>query len=71
MFWKIKNKLFGRDYVLYHQPAFLLGGPIRKVTRIYKDKAGVAYIIPYKSVLTVKHHLDNILWLTCPPDKYL
>ena len=71
MFWKIKNKLFGWDYVLYHQNGYLFGRAFYKVVRIYKDKAGVAYIIPYDTVLTVKLHLDNILWLTCAPDKYL
>ncbi len=67
MFWKICNKLFGWDYIHWENTA------AEGVARVHRDFTGRVYYWRYKStkVADVIHDANQVLWLTCKPDKWM
>ncbi len=67
MIYKLLNKLFGWDYIAWHNSAD------DGVARVYKDYAGNAYYWRYKNTKVTDTIIvpEQVLWLTCNPDKYL
>lgn len=67
--WRLWNKLFGWDYVVSKG----------KVCRIHNAKNGVSYIVEYTSTQWMEDYVEhtelstinNYIWLTCKPEKYL
>lgn len=67
MIYKLLNILFGWDYVAWNNIA------AQGVARIHVSASGVVFYWRYKStkVLDVIHRKDQVIWLTCLPEKYL
>lgn len=65
------NKLFGWDYVYWRNSAD------HGIARVHSTFYGVPYYFRYKNtrlIDTITQHrvnLGTILFLTCPPEKYL
>lgn len=67
MLYKLLNKLFGWDYILWESTCD------RGIVRILKDKTGVFYYWRYKNIKSaakINKPSDVKLWLTCSPEKY-
>lgn len=64
--YKLINKLFGYDYIAWDN------GVDSGIARIMKGYDGVVWYWRYKSikVFDVVRFKEQVLWLTCPPDKY-
>lgn len=64
--WKLKNKLFGWDYIQWRNSAD------QGISRVFKTHDGRLVYWRYKSL----DYLDEIItpeqvyWLTCLPNKY-
>lgn len=61
------NKLFGWDYIHWTNSCD------QGVARVRKDGNGKAWYFRYKitSVVDIIRDKDQVIWLTCSPDKYL
>lgn len=67
MLWKLKHRLFGWDYIAWRNTAD------DGVARVHNDGQGATYYWRYPSVKIADRirDRDQVLWLTCPPEKYL
>jgi len=66
--YKILNKLFGWDYILWQNCAS------QGIARIHVSPEGKIWYWRYKNIKVadiILHPRDVKLWLTCHPDKYL
>ncbi len=66
--YKILNKLFGWDYILWQD-----GTGKGCISRVHVDKCGTVWYWRYKSIGSMDRIFDQYsvkLWLTCHPDKY-
>ena len=66
--WRLWNKLFGWDYVVWSYKHSDLPGD---VSRIIVDQTGTPYIHEYSEVYRALSDASKIIWLTCKPEKYL
>ena len=64
--YKILNKIFGWDYILWHDSA------TQGVSRVYLDGMGRVWCWVYPSIDVAKiiTKPKEVIWLTCSPDKY-
>jgi len=67
MIYKLLNKKFGWDYIAWENCA---GGGI---ARVHRSPDGRVYYWRYKCtrVADIIETKDQVLWLTCEPEKYL
>lgn len=65
--YKLLNYLFGWDYIAWRNSA------ASGIARIEVDGRGLVFYWRYKStrLADVISSPENVLWLTCPPEKYL
>lgn len=65
--WKLWNKLFGWDYVVWSNTAD------QGIARVHVDGLGRAYCWRYSGVAIcdVIQKPKDVIWLTCHPAKYL
>lgn len=65
--WKLLHTLFGWDYIAWKNMAD------QGVARVHKDALGLPYYWRYKNtkVLDVIRSKDQVVWLTCKPEKYI
>lgn len=67
MMWKLKHRLFGWDYIQWRNTCD------EGIARVHVDGMGRAYYWRYPSikVADIIRDPDKVLWLTCPPHKYM
>jgi hypothetical protein len=67
MMYKLKHWLFGWDYIAWSNTAH------QGIARIQKDHNGRVWYWRYRKteVADVITNADQVLWLTCKPQKYL
>lgn len=65
--YKILNKLFGWDYIYWK--SFASQG----IARVHTSPIGKVWYFRYKNIEIIDtiDTPDQVLWLTCNPDKYL
>ena len=65
--YKLWHKLFGWDYVAWRNSAD------QGISRVHTDGDGVAFYWRYKSTKVADRikTREDVLWLTCTPEKYL
>lgn len=65
--WKLMHRLFGHDYVAWSNSAD------QGVARVFTDGLGRAYYWRYKNVRVadVIKSPEQVIWLTCDPQKYM
>jgi len=63
--YKILNKLFGWDYVLWENTCS------KGVSRVRNDGDGVTYYVSIVYGLSIIKRSYEVIWLTCPSSKYL
>ena len=65
--WKLKHRLFGWDYIQWRNSAD------EGVARVHVDGMGRAYYWRYRNihVADIIREPEQVLWLTCPPHKYM
>lgn len=66
MIFRVLNFFLGWDYVSW-DTALSCG-----VSRVYKSHDGIVYYFKCKYQKSVKviHHPNEVIWLTCHPNKY-
>lgn len=67
MIYKLLHRLFGWDYIAWRNTAD------QGVARVHVSADGVVFYWQYKTtkVLARIKRTDQVLWLTCKPEKYL
>lgn len=67
MIYTLLHKLFGWDYVQWDN------GFSGRIYRVHIDGMGRPFYWQYKSIYTVQviHTPEEVVWLTCKPEKYL
>jgi hypothetical protein len=65
--WKIWNKLFGWDYISWKNSA------AQGIARVNKGHNGECWYFRYKTTRRIDkvESADQVVWLTCKPEKYL
>lgn len=67
MRWKLLNRLFGWDYIGWKNSA------ASGIAQVFNDGTGRAFYFRYKNTHVIDQikMADQVVWLTCPPSKYL
>jgi len=67
MIYKLLNKLFGWDYISWSNFAD------QGVARVHTSACGKVYYWRYKNTKVADEitNKEQVIWLTCPPEKYL
>jgi hypothetical protein len=65
--WKLWNKLFGFDYILWRNTADT------GIARVYGAADGRCWYVRYAITGVIDEVLkkEQVIWLTCKPEKYL
>jgi len=67
LLYRLKHLIFGWDYIAWSNSSD------HGIARVEKDGAGVVWYWRYRNTLLPDRitNPEQVLWLTCPPSKYL